>query len=148
MPSKKRKTTTDSSGSKKVAAQHTDISEIFLPGEQDDTVQIYDTCDEIRKKIAAYMRKDGITQASLLRELQAQFHTSRAPSRMQSSQLTAFRSKKGPSMGNTSSIFYSAYVFFEKLRIKENKPKSKHRLDMENAWPHGFDTQIGGHRYV
>jgi hypothetical protein len=27
--------------------------------------------------------------------------------------------------GNTSVIFYGAYVYFEKLRIKEVKPKGK-----------------------
>jgi hypothetical protein len=33
-----------------------------------------------------------------------------------------------------SSVFYGAYVFFEKLRVKENKPKSKKRKEMEEVW--------------
>lgn len=49
---------------------------------------------------------------------------------------------KGPDTGNTSCVFYAAYVFFEKLRIVESKPKSKHREEMESIWggKGGFDT--------
>jgi hypothetical protein len=35
--------------------------------------------------------------------------------------------------GNTSGIFYGAYVYFEKLRIKEGKSKSKKRQEMEET---------------
>lgn len=46
--------------------------------------------------------------------------------------------------GNTSAAFYRAYVFFEKMRVKEKKPKSQHRLGMEDAWdecePYGKST--------
>ena len=31
-----------------------------------------------------------------------------------------------------ASIFYGAYVYFEKLRIKEKKAKSKFRLERES----------------
>ena len=36
--------------------------------------------------------------------------------------------------GASHNVFYGAYVFFEKVRIAEGKPKTKHRLDMEAAW--------------
>lgn len=32
-----------------------------------------------------------------------------------------------------SSVFYGAYVIFEKLRIRDGKPKTKKRLDTEDA---------------
>ena len=41
---------------------------------------------------------------------------------------------KGPMAGASHNVFYGAYVFFEKVRIAEGKPKTKHRLDMEAAW--------------
>jgi hypothetical protein len=45
--------------------------------------------------------------------------------------------------GNTSGMFYGAYVYFEKLRIKEGKPKSKKRREMEeiHAKDGGLDTK-------
>lgn len=45
--------------------------------------------------------------------------------------------------GNTSKIFYTAYIFFEKLRLKEGKKESAKRLEMERLWGHqeGVDTK-------
>ena len=31
-----------------------------------------------------------------------------------------------------------AYCYFEKKRIAEGKPKSRHRLNMEDEWPNGM----------
>lgn len=118
-----------------------DLSDIHLEGEEDDEVLVYDTCDEIRKKINAHLRKDGITAAAFLRDLQAQYHTAKAPAKIQSAQLTKFRNRKVPTSGNTSSVFYASYCFFEKLRIAEGKKKSEHRLDMEDIYGYeGFNT--------
>jgi len=85
-----------------------DTTDIELPGEEDDKVQVFDSCDEIRRKISAHLKKDAVTQASFLRELAAQFRTS--DKKLQSKQLNDFRTKKGADHGNTSAIFYSAYV--------------------------------------
>lgn len=41
---------------------------------------------------------------------------------------------KGALTGGSSSVFYGAYVFFEKIRVAEGKPKTQHRLDMEAFW--------------
>lgn len=122
-----------------------DLSGIHLEGEEIDSVPVYDTCDEIRRKISAYLRKPGITQAQLLKEFAAQFKT--IDVKLQSKQLNDFRGKSGADSGNTSRVFYGAYVYFEKLRIKEGKPKSKHRMDMERIWAHsnGFDTKRASH---
>jgi hypothetical protein len=118
-------------------------------GEETDSVEIYDSCDEIRKKIAAHLRKPNNTAAQLCRDLLAQYHTAeRKPPQIQSGQLTKFRGYKGADTGNTSCVFYAAYVFFEKIRLAEGKPKSKHRLEMEEIWggKGGFNVTRGHHR--
>jgi len=135
------------------AAQSTnhDISNIMLPGESNDAVEVYDTCDEIRRKISAHLRKPGVTQAAFLRDLVAQFHTDKAPAQLQSRQLNTFRGKKGAVAGCTSPIFYASYVFFEKERVAANAPKTKHREEMEKIWASkgGFDLEHDGrHGYI
>ncbi|ORY14936.1 hypothetical protein BCR34DRAFT_598839 [Clohesyomyces aquaticus] len=54
--------------------------------------------------------------------------------KLQSKQLNDFHSKKVPETGNTSAVLYGSYVYFEKMRVKEGKPKSKHREDMERMY--------------
>ncbi|KXS95764.1 hypothetical protein AC578_1721 [Pseudocercospora eumusae] len=139
-PTKRAKTTSAAESS---ASTTVSLSGIFLDGEDTGSVKIYDTCDEIRKKISAHLTKPGITQAQFCRDLAAQLHTG---VNIQSKQLTDFRNKKGARAGNTSSVFYAAYVYFEKLRLAEGKPKSKHRQEMEAAWPNGFDIVHGTNR--
>ena len=112
---------------------------------------IYDTCDEIvstivltkisreltrnpfqRRKIGLHLRKDGVTQAQFMRDLSAQFHTQTV--KIQSNSLNTFRGQKGATAGSRSNVFYAAYCFFEKIRIKEKKAKSEDRLDMEDIY--------------
>ncbi|KIW02261.1 uncharacterized protein PV09_06411 [Verruconis gallopava] len=107
---------------------------IQLEGEEEDEVEVYDSCDEIRRKIEAHLRKPNVTQASFLRDLHAQFHGPQKPKSLQATQLNKFRNYGGPLTGNMSGIYYAAYVYFEKERIANGRPKSQHRLDMENAW--------------
>lgn len=59
-------------------------------------------------------------------------------------QLTAFLRKKGPMAGNTSKAFYAAYMYFERLRVKQNKKKSKKWEEMEVHWRDegDMDTQV------
>ncbi|CBY00653.1 hypothetical protein LEMA_P017830.1 [Plenodomus lingam JN3] len=101
------------------------VDDIELDGEKDGEVPIYDTCDEIRRKINAHLKKPGVTAAAFCRAMAGSFK--KAPRKISSAQLSAFRSKKGPFAGNASGVFYGAYVYFEKLRIKEGKPKSQRR---------------------
>lgn len=138
---------------KTAAAPESDgLAAIHLDGEETDSVEVYDSCDEIRRKLAAHMRMPGVIQARLLKDLAAQFHAQGQPVKLQAKQLTDFRDKRGANAGNTSRVYYGAYVFFEKLRIKEGKPKSKHRLEMERLWAAdgGVDTKRAAHnqRYV
>lgn len=125
---------------KKGEEKEDDLSAIKLEGEDTISVPVFDSCDEIRKKICAYHREDGTTQAAFLREIAKTYPE---PKKIQSKVLNDFLGKKGASAGNTSSVFYASYVFFEKLRIWDNKPKSKHRLQMEEEYAEdgGFDTK-------
>ncbi|KAI0382723.1 hypothetical protein F5Y04DRAFT_252197 [Hypomontagnella monticulosa] len=127
------------------SAPATDISNIHLDGEETDSVPVYDTCDEIRKKISAHLRTPGLTAAQFCRDIYAQLHQPKVKL-FQSKQLNDFRGKKGPNAGCTSKVFYAAYVYFEKKRIAEGKPKSQHRLKMEEIWARdgGFDLENDG----
>lgn len=117
-----------------------DISDIHLEGEETDSVPVYDTCDEIRRKINVHLKRPGVTQAQFGRDVLAQLHVNK-PSQIQGTQIARFRNMKGSNAGAKSNVFYGAYVFFEKLRIKEGKPKTAHRLEMEKQWPNGFDRE-------
>ncbi|KAI1433550.1 hypothetical protein GGR50DRAFT_668131 [Xylaria sp. CBS 124048] len=110
-----------------------DISGIHLPGEETDDVPVYESCDEIRKKINAHLKTPGLTQAQFCRDLYAQLNAPKCKG-IQSKQLADFRNLKGPRAGARSSVFYAAYVYFEKLRIAQNKPMSAHRMTMEELW--------------
>ena len=114
IPNKKQKTvaSVDSSGSKAASTStkeasnsgREDISAVHLDGEVNDEVPVYDTCDEIRRKISAHLQKSGVTKAQFCRDLHAQLRSISAPSQIQSSQLDRFRGNKGPNAGNTSSV--------------------------------------------
>ncbi|KAI9864358.1 MAG: hypothetical protein M1813_003278 [Trichoglossum hirsutum] len=110
-----------------------DVSDpaLELDGEDEGEVEVYDTCDEIRRKINAHLRNDGVTKASLCRAI-GKMTPAGTPTNARS--LDDFLKKKGPEAGGSSNCFYGAYVFFEKLRIKQGKPKSKFRQEMENIW--------------
>lgn len=119
-----------------------DISGIYLPGEETDSVPVYDTCDEVRRKINAHLRTPGLTQTQFCRDMYAQLRAPRCKG-IQSKQLADFRAMKGARTGARSSVFYAAYVYFEKLRLAQNKPKSAHRETMEGLWGGygGFDRE-------
>lgn len=123
-----------------------DVSGINLDGESDIAVQVYDSCDEVRKKITAHLRGSNVTQAGFLREIAKTYPEGK---KIQSKSLNDFLGKKGPSAGNTSMIYYASYVFFEKLRIRDGKPKSSHREKMESVWRKqgGVDTKTLNNHY-
>ncbi|ROW13161.1 hypothetical protein VPNG_04890 [Cytospora leucostoma] len=108
-----------------------DVSSAHLPGEDAGCVPVYETCDTIRRKIRDMLEKDGLTQAGYCRALAQATPTLERPP--QASQLARFLGCKGPLSGNTSSVFYASYVLFEKLRIRDRKPKSKFRQEMEEV---------------
>ncbi|KAI0160046.1 hypothetical protein GGR52DRAFT_576777 [Hypoxylon sp. FL1284] len=122
------------------AASLPDITDVHLEGEETDDVSVWDTCDKIRKKIDEHLKTPGVTQAQFCRDLFAQLNAPKIK-HIQASQLADFRGQKGPRTGAKSTVFYAAYVYFEKLRIAQGKKKTKHREDMEGIWAceGGFD---------
>lgn len=113
-----------------------DVSNIHLDGEENEDVPVYDTCDGVRKNIRAFLRQDGVTKAQFLREISKTFRSGR---KLQDNMLNLFLSRKGPSSGNSSSVFYASYVFFEKMRIRDGKPKTAFREEMEDIWDGASD---------
>ncbi|KAE8166896.1 hypothetical protein BDV40DRAFT_253843 [Aspergillus tamarii] len=124
-----------------------DVSGVHLPGEEEGKVEVYDTCDEVRKKIHAYLRDPNVTKAGLLREV-AKSYPPQQGVKLQGKSLTRFLDMSGANSGNTNAVFYAAYVFFDKLRIGDGQPKSKFREEMEKiSGPHGgFDITTPHHR--
>ncbi|KAE8348694.1 hypothetical protein BDV28DRAFT_142936 [Aspergillus coremiiformis] len=121
--------------------QKYDVGAIHLPGEAEGEVPVYDTCDVVRKKIRAHLRVPNVTQAGFLREI-VKTYPPHLMKKFQGNSLTRFLDMSGANAGNTSAVFYAAYVFFEKLRIRDGQPKTKFREDMERVWGRGgFDTK-------
>lgn len=87
--------------------------------------------DEVRKKTTAHLAKPDVTKAGFLREIAKTYPEGK---KFGTGSLNDFLSKKGPNAGNTSGVFYAAYVYFEKMRIRDQKPKSKFREEMEDVW--------------
>lgn len=133
----KTKPKKQASDNAKVASKN-DVSMITLEGESNRTVPIYDTCDDMRTKINRYMREmTGATNAGFVRTVNSAANPMDTIDSFRpatASQLTTFLKGKGPTKGCESPVFYAAYVFFEKLRVKEGKPKSKKRVEMEAVW--------------
>ncbi|ROV99433.1 hypothetical protein VMCG_06430 [Cytospora schulzeri] len=120
---------TKASSKKAQAEALLDVSSVHLEGEDIDRVPVYETCDTIRRKIRDVLKKDGVTQAGYCRALaRATTALDRPP---QAVQLTRFLNNTGPLGGNTNSVFYASYVLFEKMRIRDGKPKSRFRQEME-----------------
>lgn len=143
-PFKPKKSTKKSPSSEDELEDLLDLSSITLPGEESHAVEVYDTCNMIRSKIAAFLKAHPKeTKASLARRIDALPYVNNVNPR----NFGAFMAKNGYDAGNTSEAFYAAYVFFEKLRIKQGKEKSKDRLEMERVWRgrKGFNTTTAAH---
>lgn len=143
---KRAKTGTAAKGSKagadkeKDQAALLDCGDVELPGEDTADVSVFDTCDEVRKKFRALLAK-GVTQAALCRTL-TKMYPEDSGMTVSASNLSTFLGNKGPLGGNTSKAFYAGYVFFEKQRIKNGKPKTKFREEMEDVHgPCGVDVE-------
>ncbi|KAI2470195.1 hypothetical protein F4781DRAFT_430611 [Annulohypoxylon bovei var. microspora] len=123
-----------------------DVGDIELEGEDTQEVPVYDTCDEIRKKIRALLRKPDVSQAAFCQAISKGFPE--GGRKVQSRQLNAFLGKKGSMSGNTSPVFYGTYVFLEKQRVKDGKAKSEMRREMENIHPNGVNTSEPEDRWI
>ncbi|KAF7453003.1 hypothetical protein TUN199_01394 [Pyrenophora tritici-repentis] len=84
------------------------VDDVELEGETEDKVPVYDTCDDVRRKINAHLKKPGVTQASFLRAASASFHTTEK--KLAARSLSTFRSKHGAYEGNIDHWHYDAYA--------------------------------------
>ena len=103
---------------------------MHLPGEEEEAVPIFDTCDDVHRKINDHLKLPGTTQAGFSRELSELIPYDKVQPR----QLKKFLAFKGPRAGAHSPAFYAAYVYFEKLRLHQGKKKSVKREKLEEAW--------------
>lgn len=108
-----------------------DVSGIKLDDEEGDMVPVYDTCDEIRRKICAFMKKHNLTQADFVRGLAKAYTGERS---LQGALLSRFLGLSGPRQGLNTSIFYVSYVFSEKLHLRDGKSKTQMREEMKDYW--------------
>lgn len=110
-----------------------DVSTIYLEDEEDSDVPIYATATDIRRELTTLLQTPGISAAGLCRTLSAASGLTISTTR-----LTTFRNKgkKGGASvdGADSPVFYAAWVYLEKVRLLTGGRKSKHRLEMEEAW--------------
>jgi hypothetical protein len=120
-----------------------DVSEVHLEGEEDGTVPIYDSCSDIRKKIRAFLRRDGVTQAAFLRALAKCRPGGGGGPPISVSSFQMFMRQTGVAAGANSQVFYTAYVLFEKMRLRDGKPKTKRREEMERVWGDREDYRTG-----
>lgn len=124
-----------------------DVSRIYIEDEEEENLEIFDTCDDIREKIKIHLSTSGMTRAAFMRLMcSAAFPSSKK--NIQDRQLANFQSQDGPRKGCESNVFYAAYVYLEKLRYKNGEEKSQKREEMEEIWDDkGFPrkTERGGY---
>ncbi|KLU92883.1 hypothetical protein MAPG_11828 [Magnaporthiopsis poae ATCC 64411] len=113
----------------KVAKLLDTCDDIKLPGEGTKAgVPVYDTPAEMRKKFRALLAKEGVTKSAFMRALSKMIPND---TRVSAQNLKTFMDQTTTMDGNTSKSFYAGYLLFEKQRIRDGKPKSAFRLEME-----------------
>ncbi|CAZ83387.1 unnamed protein product [Tuber melanosporum] len=103
---------------------------IPLPGESTDSVPVYDSCDELRRKIRAFFRNPKYSKVT-----QKKFRE--AIGNVNANTYRRFMEKKGETAGAECGMFYGSYVFFEKMRVYEGKAKGVRRVRSEIDFSHG-----------
>ncbi|POM71915.1 Hypothetical protein PHPALM_11455 [Phytophthora palmivora] len=98
-----------------------------------DDDEVYDDCDDIRKKISEFLGEKIVTQTAFLKAL----------GNVSTNSLRSFMSmKRGAGSGAGNVVYRTAYVFLEKKRILEGVKKTKKRLDNEaKQGPGGFELR-------
>ncbi|RMY37887.1 hypothetical protein D0864_16456, partial [Hortaea werneckii] len=105
-----------------------ELSDIHLEGEETEETPIFETCNDIRRHLNDTLKHT--TQANLARQLDAICPESNVSVR----HLKKLLEFKGVQGGAHSPSFYAAYVYYEKIRIRQNKNKGKKRQTMEEIW--------------
>jgi hypothetical protein len=107
-----------------------DLATVELEGEFSDEVPIFDTCDDVRKKLRNHLSKPGVTKAGFARDLSELVRCEKVTPK----HIDKFLTFKGPRGGGHSPAFYASYIYFEKLRIQQGKKKTAKREKLEGAW--------------
>ncbi|KAJ7578336.1 hypothetical protein C8J56DRAFT_969719 [Mycena floridula] len=107
--------------------------DVTLEGEDEGDVTVYDDCNEIRRKIRLLQKEPGFKVTYWLKEIGG----------VNSNSFNRFMKLSGPQGGAENSTYRAAYIFFEKKRIAENKPKTAKRKTNEAA---GGCSMTGSHR--
>ena len=94
-------------------------------------------CPEVADGIKSFLLRDGVNKAMLCSAL----------GNINNNSMARFLSgKKQDQCGNVT--YRAAYIFLEKLRILEDRPKSKTRLRNEVANPSGVRHSVSGNFFV
>ena len=91
-----------------------------LVEDDDEPEPIYDDCNDIRRKIKAFLRTGRMTQTAWLKLIGCNCGP-----------YLRFMKQEGPGGGCHNSVYPAAAHFFDSLRILERKPKSAKRLKEE-----------------
>ncbi|KAL0573036.1 hypothetical protein V5O48_008929 [Marasmius crinis-equi] len=147
---KKARRTSGTAESTSPSPSEPDLFSISLRGDENETVPIFDSCDEIRSKIEDHFEETGMTKAAFLRDIsRAAFPSASPPIKIQTKQLSDFSEMYGATTGNANRVYYAAYVYFEKKRLSEGTGKSEHRLRMEKEWgAKGVGRKLNHYRWV
>ncbi|KAG9043046.1 hypothetical protein FS837_010099 [Tulasnella sp. UAMH 9824] len=111
--------------------EHEGWEDIVLEGELEGEVEVYDNCDEIREKIDELRATPGFKVTRWLRQI----------GNINSNSFRRFMAMDGYRSGAGNITYYAAYLYFEKKRIWEGKPKSEDRLWNEDNYPDGFELR-------
>lgn len=103
---------------------HVEVPRI-IARDGDSYTPIYDDCNEIRRKIRFFF-SDANTEYKC-----TQKHFLEVIGNVNSNSYRRFMAAKGDGGGAENGTYTGAYIFFEKRRIWEGKPKGKKRLDSE-----------------
>ncbi|KAF8308084.1 hypothetical protein DL93DRAFT_2142728 [Clavulina sp. PMI_390] len=119
-----------SAAAKKAAAIAEEL-DAFERDVQNDRVEIYDDCNEIRRKIRALQKEPGFKITHWLREI----------GDINSNSYGRFMKLSGPTSGAENGVYPAAYIYFERRRIKEGKKKTAKRLDNEHTHYNGMPLE-------
>lgn len=122
-------TTAKSTPNKRSTKPKSSYEEYAVTGEEETPV-VYDDCDEIRRKISEFYLSSPVSKNEFCRLIACNTNA-----------VNRFLHGSGPLTGAGSKVYPSAYIFFERLRIAHDEPKTQHRLDNETNKPEGFDLK-------
>jgi len=91
-------------------------------------IPVYDLPGDVRRKIRALLSTPGFKVTHWLEEI----------GKINSNSYNRFMRAKDKYDGASNGTYYCAYVYFEKVRIAEGKPKSAGRKKNEKENPRGF----------